>query len=111
MKTNKKTFSLTPNQGSQMSLSFAHTISQAKAAVSFLKNRPHLNLIECAEELLSDLYWFEEEAIRFHRMAINNEDASLSYKHMVSVMVDIHGYDETEILDWIEEIVTATAFH
>ena len=111
MKTNKKAFSITPNQGFQMSLTFAHTISQAKAAVSFLKNRPHLNLIDCAEELLADLYWFEDEAIRFHRLAINNEDASLCYKHIVSVMVDIHGYDETEILDWIEEIVTATAFH
>ena len=65
--------------------------------------------LEEYQDFQDDLLWFERTVIEFHRMALNNEDASHLYNEMYEVIVDQHGYDETELLNWIEEIVTAAA--
>lgn len=94
-----------------MSQTFAQVFTSAEKAFSFLKDNPALHLLDEAEELLEDLKWFEEKAIEFHRLAMNNEDASFVYNQMYEVIVGQYACDEAQLNDWISEIATCTAFH
>ena len=98
-------------------MTFAKLLESTKKALSVKSselaryNKKFAIAIEEVEDLQDDLLWFERTAINFHKMALCNEDATHLYNIMYEVIVDQHGYDETELLNWIEEIVTVTAFH
>lgn len=94
-----------------MSQTFAQVFTSAEKAVSFLKDNPALHLLDEAEELLQDLKWFEEKAIEFHRLALNDEDGSNVYIQMYEVIVLHYAINEGQLNDWISEIATCTAFH